>query len=483
MHRIFERFDQIACIEIGPSAAKWLDRVAFLFLTLMVVTCPHSIAASEISWMAGVVVTALRFAVRPRPRFRFRALDIALWTLFLWSVVSALFSYDPATSLDRLRGVSLFLVFVFATLNLRGLRSVWFLGFALVLSCTVNAVREPAYRLVGRGVEIHGLDPNGPLAKSGFADGDTLLKVNGVRLTEPLQLLSALELNTTVTVDMHRPDMYEPKQINRAGLLAGVTPNERLGFSDWHSSHYWRATGFFRHWITYSEALQLIISMTFGLLFASFLYRRKNDDEGEDLTWVNRFASIATSKPFLIFCLASMCAALLLTATRAAQLSFLISAFVIVAVSVSRKFLLAAVLVALPVAAVGLYLLQQSRQVGFFDSKDESTLYRMTMWRDGVRLWTDSPRNMIFGIGMDSKDKHWREWNMYDNGRLPVGHFHSTYVQLLVERGIPALLIWLVVLGIYFRTLWRALRNRRNAYWGTIGIILGGLGGAVGFMQ
>ena len=93
----------------------------------------------------------------------------------------------------------------------------------------------------------------------------------------------------------------------------------------------------------------------------------------------------------------------------------------------------------------------------------------MTMWRDGARLWTESPRNFIFGIGMDSKEKHWQEWQMFDGGRLPMGHFHSTYFQLAVERGLPALLIW------------RGLRTNQNGDWRNRGIMLGSLGGMVGF--
>lgn len=484
MNSFFEHFDDLAGIDVEPPTARWLDRAAFAFLVLMVLTCPHSIAASEISWLAGLTLTVLRLAFKPRRAIRLRALDVALWTLLGWSIISSAFSYDPATSLDRLRGVSLFLVFVFAAINIRKLKAVWFLAFALVFSCMINAVKEPITRVIGRGVEIHGLNPDGPLAKSGFLDGDTLLKVNGSRLTDPNQLMAALDARETITVDMHRPDMYEPKTIQREQLLTGSGPSERLGFSEWHPSHYWRATGFYRHWITYSEALQLMISLAFGLLFASFVFRKrpKNVANNFEQKRGSRLIEIVTSKAFLMICLAGLAGGLLLTATRASQLSFMISAFVIVAVSASRKFLIAAVLIVLPIAAVGLYLLQQSRQVGFIDTKDESTLYRMTMWRDGTRLWTDSPRNFIFGLGMDSKDKHWREWGMFDNGRLPLGHFHSTYVQLTVERGLPALLIWLIILGIYARTVWRGLRANRNGDWKTNGVLLGSLGGTVGFV-
>ena len=51
----------------------------------------------------------------------------------------------------------------------------------------------------------------------------------------------------------------------------------------------------------------------------------------------------------------------------------------------------------------------------------------------------------------------------------------------MVERGIPALLIWLIVLGIYARTLWRGIKNNQSGDWRTLGIITGSLGGMVGF--
>jgi O-antigen ligase len=79
---------------------------------------------------------------------------------------------------------------------------------------------------------------------------------------------------------------------------------------------------------------------------------------------------------------------------------------------------------------------------------------------------------------MESIKKHWPEWGMYDKGHQPMGHFHSTPMQLLVERGLPALLLWLAVVGLFGYSLWRALR-RAGDDWHTRGILLGCLGGAV----
>ena len=94
---------------------------------------------------------------------------------------------------------------------------------------------------------------------------------------------------------------------------------------------------------------------------------------------------------------------------------------------------------------------------------------------------------------------------MFDGGRMPLGHFHSTPIQLLVERGLPALLLWLGVLGAYGWMLLNALRRVRagpfnplstirkpqlkapvatapgSDLWVSRGILLGCLGGMVGF--
>lgn len=176
-----------------------------------------------------------------------------------------------------------------------------------------------------------------------------------------------------------------------------------------------------------------------------------------------------------------MALALLLTVTRASQLGFLISGAAIVVAVGSRKLLLVSAAIVLPVAIGGLIFLQQSRQVGFFDPADDSIKYRQTMYRDGFRLWSESPRHLLVGVGMDSIQKYWREWGLFDGGKMAMGHFHSTLLQLLVERGIPALILYLVIFGVYARSLWRAIKNNPDRNWMDLGILLGCFGGAIGF--
>ena len=114
MVRLFERLDDLAGIDVPDFAALWLERIAFVFLLLMALSAPHSIAVSQSSWLLGSLATAVRLVIKPRRAFRFSALHIALVALLLWAFVSSVFSYEPALSLDKMRGVGLLFVFFFS---------------------------------------------------------------------------------------------------------------------------------------------------------------------------------------------------------------------------------------------------------------------------------------------------------------------------------------------------------------------------------
>ncbi len=485
MAAIFEYIDRLSGAGDGPGPVKLLDRISFVFLVLTFLAAPHSIAATQIAWGIGLLAMIIRKVVRPRKSGTRRPLVVALWVFFGWSVISGLFSYEPAVSIDRLRGVGLFLFAIFVIEVVRNIRTVYFLAFALIVSCMVNVIMTPIQRIIGRGVEIHGVAPDGPLAKSGLGEGDTLLTADGQKLSDPRQLVDIIATKGSAKVAFHRSDWYSSAEIFERDLLPGGDANSRLGVSTSGPSHYWRMMGFYNHYTTYAEVLQLIMSLLFGLLAAAVLKSRSTTrvKSGAPRPPVSWTVSIFTSTPFLLGSFAAMSVSMIMTVTRASQFSFMIAAGVIGMILMSRKALILTILVAIPVGAAGLYLLKESRKVGFFDPRDESSQYRMMMWRDGFRIWQASPRNAVIGVGMDSIQKHWQEWDMFDKGWQHMGHFHSTPVQLLVERGLPALILWLMVLAIYARTLWKGIAANKNGDWRAIGIMAGCLGGAIGFFS
>jgi O-antigen ligase len=483
MQDFLEKFDGLAGIQTERGFARLLERAAFVFLVLMVLAAPHSIAATQTAWLLGITITAVRLFFSPRPQLARTPLDAALWAFFGWSLVSAAASYAPDISMDRLRGVMLFLIFYFVVNNLRTKRAALFLAMAIVFSCMVNVVWTPIERIAGRGVEMHGISPNGPmdtmvLAETGdrikMQDGDTIYQANGRKVRSPEEVTEEIESRESSVLVVSRLDSYLTIEIRRNSLLPGTTAVEKLGIANWNPNRVWRATGFYNHWTTYSEVLQIIASLTLGFLAALFLAGIKS----AEFSW-SRFLLFAIS-------LAGMLLALLLTTTRASQAAFFVSAFAIVLLTGKGKLIFSTVAIALPLALIGFIYLQQTRKVGVVDSADGSTQYRLMMYRDGMRLWTSSPRNFIFGVGMDSVKRYWPDWHMFDNGWQPMGHFHSEPVQLVVERGLPALLFWLWVLWKYGRSLWRYYRARSktvdNSFdWREKGLILGSFGGLVGF--
>ena len=501
MRNFLVKLDDLAAIEIENNFIRWMERAAFVFMILMFVCAPHSIAATQSAWLTGMFIWVVRMFFKPRPPLVRTPLDIALWVFFAWSIITSIFSYDPLTSLDKLRNVALFLIFYYVINVVKTKRAVIFLTFAIITSTMVSVVWTPVERIIGRGVEIVGASKESPLSKALLINGDTLLKANDWKIKTPDDLIAEMQKNEATELFVYRPDYYFKVTVKRADLLGGVNALERLGVSDWKRSRNWRSAGFYGHYTTFAEVLQLVALLTFGLFIAA-LGRKSRPNAGTrgrgDTEEKNHFdyqnpASPRSRVPasLLAVSLTGMSFALLLTVTRASQLAFLISAAVIILLVGNRKMILTAAVIILPIALIGLFFLQQSRQVGFFDLNDNSIKDRLTFYRKGFDLWTRDARNLTLGVGMDSTKRYINEWNLFDNDGKPMGHFHSTPLQLLVERGTPGLLLWLWVLWIYGRTLLKVQSREKeirqeNGFtlvtdWRTRGILLGCFGGLVGF--
>lgn len=464
MRTFLGRLDKIADVDPNGWVAVTLERAIFVFLLLMAIFLPHSIAATQTAWLIGMLLWFVRLTIKPRPTLPRTPLDFVIWLFFGLTLLSSLLSYAPDISLDKLRGAALFLIVYFVVANVRTARAARILVTVLISSCMINVVWMPIERAIGRGMEIHGVAPESPLAKALLYEGDTLLKANGKKITHPDVLLSEMQHNDTTRVDFYRPDFYFHVEVKRADLLPGdKNALEKLGVQSWNKSRNWRSAGFFGHYTTYSEILQLILSLTLGLWLA--LPNKRSKDSVILLTFI-----------------ALMCLALLMTVTRASQGAFAISALLMVSLSANRKTVLAFVAILLPLALVGAYILQQSRGVGFFDRTDSSTTWRETVYSEGVDLLMKNPRNMTVGVGMDSIKRYWQEWDLFDSGKLPIGHFHSTYLQIAVERGIPALGAWFLFIWLYLKMLRKLLKSNQLTHWRDRGAILGILGGSIGFM-
>ncbi|HKS26411.1 MAG TPA: O-antigen ligase family protein [Pyrinomonadaceae bacterium] len=459
--------DSNSSLSAPPSAFYvWLDRLIIFWLFVMAAFAPHSIAVTQGAWLCGLIVWAISFLLRPR--FHRTPLDLALLGFIALTLLSSLFSYAPDISLSKMRAVSLFIIIYFVAENVTSLRVVRLLVLTLVASCMVNVLYTFGERVVGRGVKVEGVHADSPLYAAGVRDGDTILKVDDRALRDAEELAAALTAPAgdsspkKARLLIYRYEWMPTFEAERGRLLSGQTSEERLGVKSWSRGRDWRASGFYGHYVTYAEMLQLVASLAFGLFIA---LRRKASWQGL----------------LLALSVAGMCGALLLTVTRASLAAFLLSSMLIVLVGAGRRAVLVVLICALPLALFGLLLLQQKRNVGFIDSKDDSINWRKTVQREGLNLLVSKPRHLLVGVGMDSIKRYWREWGLFRGGQIPMGHMHSNLLQLALERGLPALLMWLAWLFLYGRMLWRLSRAGRLAGWIERGLVLGALGGLIGF--
>jgi hypothetical protein len=467
----------------GPPA--WLECATVVCLFLYAAAAPHSIAGTQTAWLLAMLCWVARLLIRPRPALFRTPVDPWLLGFFVLTFLTALTSYNPEVSIGKLRAASLFTVVYVVSQNVRSAAVLRALTLTLVASCALGLVNTFGAYARGRGVKLRELTAESPLRAARLLEGDTVLSVDGAAVGSPEEVVRAVESErpapreralrhpdgkvacrwdeTTACVRVYRAEAQPAANVARDGLPPGATAEERLGIRRWARGRDERASGFYGQYQTYAEVLQLVASLALGL-FVSL--RRKLGREGA-LTGL---------------ALTGLVAALLLTVTRASWAGFLASAFTIALVGARRRTLLVTAGLALPLAAAGLFVLQQKRQVGFIDTKEGSTSWRLLVWREGAEVLAAEPRHLLVGVGMDSLKRRWREWGMFDRGRQPWGHLHSTPLQIAFERGLPALLVWAGWLFVYGRVLWRQARAGPGGDWVARGLSLGAFGGLVGFL-
>jgi O-antigen ligase len=454
--------------------SEWCERAIIGCIFLIAIFAPHSIAATQTAWLLGVLFWVLRFAFYPRPALFRTPVDYLLLGFFVLSGVSGVFSYNPTMSIGKMRAASLFTIVYLVAQNVRLLRLAHLLALTLIGSCMLNVLLTAGQLALGRGVKVQGVSAESPLAKAVFhtktvmqstpiVNGDTVWEVDGQAIGSPDELAAALAGGPPIAkVKIYRVEWMPELEVPRGKLLPGNNALDQLGIAGWTRGRDWRATGFYGHWVTYAEVLQLIASLALGVFLA---LQQKKSARGL----------------LLLLAIAGLTFALGMTVTRASWIGFAVSAALMLLMSVSRRTLLIAGACAIPLVLGGVILLQQKRNVGFIDAKDQSTSWREMVWREGFQLLVSKPRHLLVGVGIDSIKGHWREWGLFDNGRQPIGHMHSNLLQIALERGVPALIFWLLLLAAYARMLIRIVRAKVSEPEVVHGLALGALGGLAGF--
>ncbi|MCA1556599.1 MAG: O-antigen ligase family protein, partial [Acidobacteria bacterium] len=145
------------------------------------------------------------------------------------------------------------------------------------------------------------------------------------------------------------------------------------------------------------------------------------------------------------------------------------------AVARRRTHLVVSVVVSVAVAS-GAFAVWVTRSEGALRLQDDSSRLRFEVARVALARTLTHP---FFGHGMDAVKKHWTEWGFPGDVQI---HTHSTPLQLVFDRGLPALLLWLWLLAVFWLILTRGEKQFRSSPdAGTHGLLLGATGAFAGF--
>ncbi|MCS6803567.1 MAG: O-antigen ligase family protein [Acidobacteriota bacterium] len=433
-----------------------------VLLALFCVFAPHSIALSQMAFFTSLALWILHLIWRRRAPVPWSVLDRPILAFVGFTLLSAIFSYEPAVSVRKLASVSLVLLFFLVTRQVRAARSARTLVVLMVASCLVNVGYVFWQKFAGHGLKIVQMSVDSPLGAAGLRPGDVILELNDRAVDSLEEMVESARRSGQSRVELffYRPEIYIRQQVAvdqwRDVSSVGVV------VAPWRE---FRAAGFYGwNYFTYAEVLQLLTAIACGIWLQA---RRKR-------SWLFVWLTLVVL---------AMSAAIVLTLTRAVWIGFA-AALLVMAVRSGQRWVLALLLIAgLMVAPVAVKMLYKTRGQPMLSRAEPSTAYRLTIWQEGARLLIRQPRHWLVGVGMDSLKTRWREWGLFQGGRLPVGHMHSTPLQVALERGLPAFLCLVWWFGVYLRLLWRLTGERLSAWdWLSQGVLIGILGGTVGFL-
>ena len=445
-----------------PPTADWWERSARFLLILFAAALPHSIAVAQalagaalLLWAGGHLARSQRTARTP--------LDLSILLFVGATVLAAVFSLEPSVSVSKLGRTALILIVPLAAGLIASRRQAIVLALVLVASAGVGALVTLGEKALGRGVDVVEIARDSPL-RGRVRPHDVLLECDGQAIRGPAHFEELLARH-----DRSRPLRCE-------GMRAGMLPFAfKLGpkrFPREPGPDGWgyrvkvgrglRARGTYSHPVTYAEVLLQLTALLGGLWLAC---PRKTSRAGAALF----FAGLL------------LLAALAATFTRASWAALAVAGLAMLGMRLGWRWSLLMLGPAATALVGANQLLVRWRGVGFYNPADTSIQYRWMMWEDGWRLIREHP---LLGIGMDSVLSRWQELGLraYQQFGL-VSHFHSTPIQIAVERGLLGLAAWLLLMVLYLRLLAQlALRTRAASDWREHGLALGLFGAACGFL-
>jgi O-antigen ligase len=437
------------------------QRIAVAGLLIYVAFAPHSVAASTI----GVAIAGIGWIVRTgqtrRLGLHWSRFDLVIVLSLFWTALSSLLSAEPRISIAKLQAS--WVVFLFyLTRAVVTKRSALLLVAVLILSGCAGTVYSAFDLVRGRGVVIESIGPASPFLQVQVQPGDTIWRIGKQRVYSPAEIdeaLRAAAANTPLSVSV----ISQGEHVERPGLIVSTAQQQSQspsGLTGSERNHRFRASGWTRHYETFAEIIQIIAQLALGLALAHF----RNHG-------ANKYFRIALAAT------AVLTAGLVFTAMRTVILAFALGACVIAWRSLRGAYRVVFTFALFFVLAFGAVVVSQTRARDALSLNDPSSLLRLQVARVGL---SRIPLHPIFGHGMDAMKLHWNEWGFPGKDML---HLHSTPLQLAFDRGVPMLVLWLLMMAIFWLEIAGAEEKARDlSDTSSYGVLLGGLGGLTGFL-
>jgi hypothetical protein len=447
------------------------ERAALLGFILYAIFAPHSIAGAEIGlalvalgWLARTLATADAGFGRRTPQ------DLPIWLFLAWTLLSAFLSAEPAISLAKIQSVCVLFLYYLTRAMVERRRAL--LLVALMIASGVAGVVWGVVELArGRGVTIEAMTAESPFRLTPVQVGDAVWRMGQRRVSSIEEIDDAIRRagpGAPLSVSFIKQGEHGESNalLITDEMKARSSPS---GLEGTQPTHRFRASGWTRHYETFSETLQILAQLSLGLALAHL--RRRGGRRGGWRAWLWLGAG------------ALLALGIMLTAMRTVLVACAIGAAV-VAWRAARKreriFIYAALILLLVTGALAVW---RTRAQGTLSFQDASAQLRLRV--AGVAL-SRLAIHPFFGHGMDAVKRHWTEWGF--PGREII-HLHSTPLQLAFDRGLPALFFWFWIMASFWRTTASAEKSARagadaNADADAVdrhGLLLGATGSLAGF--
>jgi hypothetical protein len=448
----------------GPILA---DRLALVGFLLYAALAPHSIAGAEIGLIPVGIAWIISLLSGQKRKFEWSSVDLPIFLFLIWTVVSSLLSEEPGLSIPKLQSVCVVFLF-YLTRCFTNRRWAVTIAGVMIFSGAMGSLWSIVDLLRGRGVVVESIADDSPFRQLNLRPGDAVWRVGGKRVDSIAEIeqrihdtqdgarLSVGVISSGEHADF--PGFEVSEDLKRRENPSGLTGNL--------SSHRFRASGWTRHYETFSETLQMLAQLALGLAIANSRRRGRY-----------RLAAWALAAALILS------AGIFLTAMRTAMIALLAGAAMIIIRGLDGRRRVAAVLMLALALAAGAFGVWRTRTEGALTLSDPSSALRYEVARIGISRLLTHP---MFGHGMDAAKRHWSEWGF--PGDIVI-HLHSTPLQIAFERGLSALGFWIWMMVALWRVCSNAEKRLRaslddpvaNPDLNLYGLFLGSTGAIVGF--